>query len=109
MDFKISLSKYPYLAGKGAVNSKVLETLKYLLQNKVEYELRSTLVKEIHSAEVINDMANELAGAKRLYIQSFRPEYTLSSEFERFHAFTKEEIYEILPIFKNKVDQVIVR
>lgn len=72
IDIKNSFANYPSICGVPNPNTeKIKETLQILKENKIDYELRTTLVKEFHTTESINQMANELEGEKILYLQKF--------------------------------------
>ena len=72
MDIKNSLKEYPATCGVNKVDeNKLKESIEFLISGKVDYEFRTTLVKEFHSEESINEMASLIKGAKRLYLQKF--------------------------------------
>lgn len=72
MDIKNSLNSYAETIGIQNYNtSKIEESIKILKQNKVDYEFRTTLVLGLHTLESITKMAEELKGAKRLFLQHF--------------------------------------
>lgn len=72
MDVKNSKEKYA--ATVGAENfdtSAVEESVSYLLTGAVDYEFRTTVVDELHSAEDIESLAEWIRGAKRYFLQNF--------------------------------------
>ena len=44
----------------------------FLLEGRVEYEFRTTVVKEFHETEDIEAAAKWIGGAKRYYLQAFK-------------------------------------
>lgn len=72
MDIKGSLDNYHLITG---VNNPLLENIKesinILTKSNIDYEFRTTLVKEYHTLDVINEMKELLKGTKKLYLQKF--------------------------------------
>lgn len=73
MDIKNSYEGYSKTIGLESYDSnKILESINYLLSGEVDYEFRTTLVKEFHSDEDIKNIAKMIQGAKRYYLQEFK-------------------------------------
>ncbi len=63
MDIKNSPENYPETAGVDArLLSKVEESIAFLLEGKVDYEFRTTVVAELHTEDSIQDMGQWLMG-----------------------------------------------
>ncbi len=72
IDIKNAFEHYTYICGIPKVDTnKIKETLTVLKSYKIPYELRTTLVKNFHTKETIEKMANELNGEEKLYLQKF--------------------------------------
>lgn len=72
MDIKNNLEDYSEIIGYKCYDSaKILESINILKENKVDYEFRTTLVKEFHELQNIQKMSEDLLGAKTLYLQRF--------------------------------------
>lgn len=109
MDVKTSLEEYPNLVGKLVKPENISQSIGLLKQSGIPHEFRSTLIKETHPRAVLESMAVLMRGAERLYLQSFRSGTTLQADFERYHAFTSEEMTEIAQLFRKEVKQVVIR
>lgn len=110
MDVKACIDSYCDVVGKEIDGGKILESIDLIQHCGVPYEFRSTLVKELHSHPVLQDMAKMLGGAHTLYLQTFRPGNTLDTTGEKFHAYTHDEMESIANhIFSPHIDKVIVR
>ena len=73
MDIKNSYEAYSKTIGLESYDSnKILESINYLLSGEVDYEFRTTLVREFHSDEDIKNIAKMIQGAKRYYLQEFK-------------------------------------
>ena len=78
MDIKNSREEYPKTAGiKEALLPQVEESIRYLLQGNVDYEVRTTVAQPLHSAASIEAMGRWVCGLaegekpKRWYLQSY--------------------------------------
>ncbi|MEK7625411.1 MAG: anaerobic ribonucleoside-triphosphate reductase activating protein [Patescibacteria group bacterium] len=109
MDVKTSLPRYQSLVGKLASESQLLESMKLIHESGLPYEFRTTLVRQIHTPNVIDEMCNLLKGKKRLYLQGFRCETTLSPTFAGYTGFNTEETNQIAEKFREFVEEVFVR
>lgn len=72
MDIKNSEKEYAKTAGCKAIPiENVKKSIKILLNSQISSEFRTTIVKEFHSKESIQDMCDLVKGAKKLYLQKF--------------------------------------
>ncbi|MBP9761255.1 MAG: anaerobic ribonucleoside-triphosphate reductase activating protein [Candidatus Magasanikbacteria bacterium] len=109
MDIKTSLGAYKQLVGNRANESALAASIACIKNSGVTYEFRSTLIHEVHTPDIIDAMARLLQGARRLYLQSFRPGVTLNPLFQSFHPFSETEMHAIADIFRGYVDDVCIR
>ena len=73
MDVKASEKMYPAAVGIGKIDiSPVKESIALLLENRVDYEFRTTVTNEFHSLENIGGVGELIKGAKRHYLQLFK-------------------------------------
>lgn len=73
MDIKNSPAKYAETAGvPEAEIAGVFESMDYLLSGVVDYEFRTTVVRELHTVEDIAALAARIKGASRYYLQCFK-------------------------------------
>lgn len=72
MDIKNSPEEYPKTCGVPTLDlSAVTESKDFLLGGAVDYEFRTTVVKELHSVESLTAAAEWIKGAKRYFLQGF--------------------------------------
>ena len=71
MDIKNSKEKYPLTAGVDIDISKISESISLLLEDKIPFEFRTTVVKELHTPEDIVSISEWISGAKAYFLQSF--------------------------------------
>lgn len=72
MDIKNSPKNYAKTAGVAVDMAKIEESAKFLMESGIEYEFRTTVVKELHAAEDFIRIGQWLRGAKRYFLQTFR-------------------------------------
>lgn len=73
MDVKNSPAKYAATAGVSEEElAGVFESMDYLLRGSVDYEFRTTVVRELHTVEDIAAIARRIKGAPRYYLQCFK-------------------------------------
>lgn len=109
LDFKINLEKYSNFVGKNADKENLNRSLQLLKSGKFDYEIRSTLIKEIHSEQVLEKMSEELKGVKRLFLQKFRSGNTLDAKFAKFSTLSEEDFLRAKKIFEKNVTEVFLR
>lgn len=72
LDVKNSPAKYAATAGMDSFDlGPVQESVEFLLSSPVDYEFRTTVVKELHDENDLLAIARWLKGAKRYYLQQF--------------------------------------
>ena len=98
MDIKNSLSKYPLTCGlKTMMLENVLESISYLLENHVDYEFRTTIIKEFHDENDLKEIAKLIKGCKRYFLQQFEDTpYNIQKGFHAHSIETLNRFKEIL-------------
>ena len=72
MDVKNSKARYAETVGiEGFDLTPVEESVAFLLEGTVDYEFRTTVVRELHTAGSLRDLSEWIAGARRYYLQGF--------------------------------------
>ena len=72
LDIKNSPEKYARTAKCTAPQlEKVEESVRFLLEDRVDYEFRTTVAKPLHTVSDFDDIGKWIKGAKRYFIQSF--------------------------------------
>jgi pyruvate formate lyase activating enzyme len=105
MDIKGPKERYDEFAGAKADLGKIQKSIDILKEGKVDYEFRSTIVPTLHEKQEVMAMARWISGAKRYFLQNFRPEKTIDASFEKIKPYPKEFILElqkeISPFFES--------
>ncbi|MCF0145759.1 MAG: hypothetical protein HUJ73_04140 [Eubacterium sp.] len=72
MDIKNSPDRYAETIGLPAFDlSKVRESKDFLLSGKVDYEFRTTVVREFHDAASFEEIGSFIRGAEKYFLQTF--------------------------------------
>ena len=116
MDIKNSPPKYPETAGLSAecrvqnaelILDKVKHSAEILMQNRVDYEFRTTLMRELHSEEDIRAIGEWLRGDEKYFLQTYRDEGELIEG--GFTSFTPDETRELLEILREYIPKAEIR
>jgi len=100
-DFK----RYKEITGN-VLTKKMFENIKnsvkILISGKVNYEFRTTIMKEFHKPKDILEICKQIQGAKIYYLQNYQKNQTISGK--TFTQFEEKEIEEILKKGQNFVN-----
>ncbi len=107
MDVKSCLDENSYCKitnTPGSMLGKVRESISLLLEGRVEYEFRVTVVPSYHGPEDLFRLARDLSGAARLRLQNFNPgESILDPSLNAVKPYTPED----LANFQLRVDELL--
>ncbi|MFA6537672.1 MAG: anaerobic ribonucleoside-triphosphate reductase activating protein, partial [Patescibacteria group bacterium] len=96
MDIKAPWDKYNQVVCRKIDLDKIRKSVKILMRGKIDYEFRSTIVPSLHSFEDILEMANQIKGAKKYFLQQFRPTDSLMNPlFSDEKPYSRKDLNEI--------------
>ncbi len=108
MDIKNSREKYGLSIGiENYDTSKIEESVNYLLQGKIDYEFRTTVVREFNDKKSFADIAEWLSGAEKYFLQAFKDSGDLIDN--TLSGYSRAEMDELLPILREKIGKVEIR
>lgn len=91
MDIKNSKEKYAATVGVPDFDlTPVEESVRLLLEGNTDFEFRTTVVRELHTAQDLKSIGQWIRGAKRYFLQNFEDSGNLITA--GFHGFSEEEI-----------------
>ena len=107
MDIKNVFEKYPKITGCKNVNTdNIKKSIEVLKRNKIDYEFRTTIVKEFHDIKDIKTILTYIGNSK-YFIQNFvNSENVIKSGL---HGFTKEELIKINEELKDEFTNFKIR
>lgn len=106
MDIKNIFNKYNITAGKKINLDNIKKSIEILKASKIDYEFRTTIIKEMHSLDDIVSIC-KLVGNAKYYLQNFE-----DSEFvidHSLHGFSREELLFIDKYLKDVFPNVEIR
>lgn len=91
MDIKNSPERYAQTVGVDPMDlGPVRESVAYLLSGAVDHEFRTTVVRQLHTAEDLVNIGKWISGAERYFLQAFvDSEYVLQGGLS---GYSKEEL-----------------
>lgn len=108
MDIKNTPEKYALTCGVNDINMEVIrESIGLLMHSGIDYEFRTTVVKEFHQAEDFPGIGELIRGAKHYYLQCFTDRDTVP--FGDLHAPSKEDLETYADIMKQYVSSTEIR
>ena len=92
MDIKNSPALYAKTIGLEKFDLRPIEeSIAILMEGRVDYEFRSTVVKGLHSEESLKDAARWISGAKEYYLQQYKDSGNVL-DAQGLDSFTDEEM-----------------
>lgn len=112
MDIKNCKAGYARTCGLPESSSQGLlanieESISILRQSGVDYEFRTTVVRELHSPQDIEEMGRWMAGGEKFFLQCFKDSGDLI--VPGLTGWSKEEMGRLLSIFKAFVPNAELR
>lgn len=108
MDVKNSPERYPETVGAPGLDlTPVRDSVAWLLEGHVEYEFRTTAVRQLHDAASFQAIGRWLQGARRYYIQNFVDRDTVLQA--GLSGFEKAELEAFASLVRPFVERVEVR
>ena len=102
MDIKTCKERYPAVSGIPSLQIEgIIESVDFLKQSSIPYEFRTTVVRELHSAEDFTRIGSWIQGASRYYLQNFTDSDNVL--VPGFSSYPKQELVSFLEIVKPYV------
>ena len=108
VDVKNSPEKYAETVGVKNIDlAPFYKSVDYLINGNVDFEFRTTVVKEFHTAEDIENIARFIKGAKKYYLQNFSDSGNLIGK--DLHSHDKETLTDMQKVAKKYIETVEIR
>jgi len=108
MDIKATMAKYSATIARPIDTSALEESIKLIMTCGLDYEFRTTAVKQLMTIDDFEKIGQLINGAKRYALQRFRPGRSLNPQFDRLEPFNDEESEEIATIMEKYVEKVVI-
>ena len=114
MDIKLPKDRYPLVFGDKLSVEDIEQSIRILKNRNIDFEFRTTCAPGIHTVIDLEKMAKwigqEVTGKPpKYFLQNFRPERNIDSEFETKKPFSKEFFDEALTKIKPFVPDCRLR
>ncbi len=106
MDIKNVFNKYNITAGKKVSLDNIKKSIEILRVSKIDYEFRTTIIKEMHSLDDIVSIC-KLVGNAKYYLQNFEDSENVLDH--SLHGFSREELLFIDKYLKDLFPNVEIR
>ena len=93
MDVKLPKEKYSKILNVDVNN--IQKSIEILKKSKIDYEFRTTVIPTVLDKKDILKIAKWISGAKKYYLQNFRPEKTLDPKFEKMKPYPDKYLLNI--------------
>ncbi len=107
MDMKNSFEKYALTVGLDSFPEKIKESIGIIMSSGVQYEFRTTVVKELHTAEDIDTLSRSISGAERYFLQKFTDSGDIMED--GYSSYTDAEMEKLLDIAKKWIPNASLR
>ena len=109
MDIKNGPSLYAKTAGIPGLDLRPFERSKaLLLEGRVEYEFRTTVVRTLHTAESLQEAAHWIRGAKEYYLQQYKDSGDIL-DAQGLSAFSEEDMHKLADAVRPIIPAVALR
>ena len=108
MDIKTALTKYPSVTDiPDSSVEAVKKSIEIIMNSGIDYEFRTTVVRELHEQNDIADIADMIKGARKYYLQSYKEADGVMTH--GLSAYSEEEMNGLAAIAAPFVKEIFVR
>jgi len=110
MDIKAPLEKYHDVVQTDVCTEKIMESITIILNSNIDYEFRTTVVKDLLTEDDLICIAKLIRGAKRYVLQKFVVSKILDKSFaSNVKCFSEDELNTIKRDCEKYVSECIIR
>ena len=108
MDIKSSPERYAAVSGVPGLDISAVErSVRLLLDGNVEYEFRTTVVRELHTFDDIDAIGRWIRGARAYFLQPFKDSGDIIKD--GFSSYSEAEISDLLAIARVYIPNAQIR
>lgn len=107
MDIKSAPNDYSKITGVNIDIGVIKRSVDYLINSKIDYEFRTTVMKEFHNEKSMEEISEFICGASKYYIQGYVDSDRVINRI--FSSYTREELERFIPLFDGKVKKIEIR
>ena len=106
MDLKTGITHYERVIGKQGYEEHVQESVDLLKNSTIDYEFRTTFVKDLMSPQSIEGLKKMIKNSRRFVLQSVKLNDEVLSPGIQMESFTKEEMEKFKEGFTPYVEEI---
>jgi pyruvate formate lyase activating enzyme len=108
MDIKNAPDRYAETVGLSSFDmAPVRESVSLLMEDRIDYEFRTTVVAELHDDNCFDQIGKWIRGAKRYYLQRFTDRNSVP--FAGLHAPSDEQLFHWADMLRRDVPSTALR
>ncbi|HKM34636.1 MAG TPA: anaerobic ribonucleoside-triphosphate reductase activating protein [Lachnospiraceae bacterium] len=108
MDIKNAKTHYPQTVGLKTMDlTRIEESVQILIGGTIDYEFRTTVVRQLHTIDDFQDIAFWLDGARAYYLQVYKDNENVIQK--GFSAYEKDEMESFLEVLAPHIEKVELR
>lgn len=107
MDIKNTYEKYSITTNSNVDLKKIQKSVSILLNSSINYEFRTTVVKEFHTIEDFKIIGENIKGAKNYFLQSYQDKESVLDR--SLHPLSYDELQSCLKVVKQYVLNASIR
>ncbi len=109
MDIKAPLDKYSNITNTNVNKDNIQRSINIILGSKIDYEFRTTSVKEQLDIEDFKQIGTLISGAKRYYIQKFVPDKIFDKSFKNKTSLDETDFRTVKNLLKQDIQVIELR
>ena len=110
MDVKASLENYEWVIGTKVSREKLKGSIELIKKSGVDYEFRTTIIPDVIDSEQITAICQEIKGAKRYFLQQFRPDKkAIGEKYRKMKPLPISRLREFQDIARQAIPEVAIR
>lgn len=109
MDIKTAKDEYQKVIDIKQDMDKIQESINLIMNSGTDYEFRTTVVPGLIEKNQMEKIGKWLSGAKKYYIQQFRPGNTLNPSYNNKKPYMIPELEDLKKIAKKYLKNVEIR
>ncbi len=111
MDLKTDLTKYAMYIKRNCDMTSILSSIQVIMESAIAYEFRTTCVKPIVTAQIIENICRLIQGAAVYALQRFHKSEMLNPQFfrETNTDYTDDELMQLKAVAESWVEKCILR
>ena len=108
MDIKCNYQNWEDLLGVKYEKQKYFQSIEMIKKSGIDYEFRTTLIKNYHTVQNFLSLIEQISGAKKYFLQNYEWGNTLQKDFAGA-SFSSQELLDFKNIAVPYVQQVSIR